>query len=403
MKFTAKLFAMVLTAVMLLCMTGFAAEEDPVLFTFNGQEYPVSYVETLMYGYDSNGYITSPYAFDEAIDYLIVNKLAPLAKANELGLDQFTDEEKEKIYTLAEEYYEQLLDAYVEYYTDQIESDEEALREEIRAYWADIGTTVEVAKETHLFNQIKARLMETIDVEVTEEEIVEVFNQQVEKDKNLFENNISAYEYYTYYLDYSVWYRPEGYRSIQQIMLMVDEDLVEDYKEQLTEGDEKKIAKAEKAMLDSRKEDIEAIYARLDAGEDFITVMNEVTEDPALDEWVQENGYYVHQENTIWPENFAAASFSEELKEIGDYASQPVVSKNGIHIVMYAGDIPGGGPELTDDIREGIVDYITNEKRAEVIETWADEYEVTYNQEVLDKLIAERKAAYEEYEASVAG
>jgi parvulin-like peptidyl-prolyl isomerase len=184
---------------------------------------------------------------------------------------------------------------------------------------------------------------------------------------------------------------------------MVDEDLVEDYKDQLTEGDEKKIAKAEKAMLDSRKDDIEAIYARLDAGEDFITVMNEVTEDPALDEWVQENGYYVHPQNTIWPDNFAAASFSEELKEIGDYASQPVVSKNGIHIVMYAGDIPGGGPELTDDIREGIVDYITNEERTEVIESWADEYEVTYNQEVLDKLIAERKAAYEEYEASLAG
>ena len=403
MKFSAKLLALVLTAVMLLCMPGFAAEEDPILFTFNGQEYPASYVESVIYGYESNGYVTSPYAFDEAIDYLIVNKLAPLAKAKELGLDQFTEEELEKIYTLAEEYYEQLLDAYVEYYTSQMESDAEALREEIRAYWADIGTTVEVARETHLFNQIKARLMETIDVEVTEEEIVEVFNQQVEKDKAQFENNVAAYEYYTYYLDYSVWYRPEGYRSIQQIMLLVDEDLIEDYKDQLNEDDEKKIEKAEKAILDSRKEDIEAIYARLDAGEDFITVMNEVTEDPALDEWVQENGYYVHPDNTVWPDNFAAASFSEDLREIGDYASEPVVSKNGIHIVMYAGDIPGGGPELTDDIRAGIVDYITNEKRTEVIRSWADEYEVTYNQEALDKLIEERKAAYEEYEASQEG
>ena len=95
MKFFAKLTALVLTAVMILCMNGFAAEEDPILFTFNGQEYPLSYVESVIYGYESNGYITSPYAFDEAIDYLIINKLAPLAKAKEMGLDQFTDEELE--------------------------------------------------------------------------------------------------------------------------------------------------------------------------------------------------------------------------------------------------------------------------------------------------------------------
>lgn len=396
MKFATKFVALVLAMIVLVCTCAFATEaEDPILFTFNGQEYPASYIEKLLLGYESNGHITSVYAYDEAIDYLIVNKLSPLAKAKELGLDQFTEEELDRIYTLAEEYYEQLLDAYVEYYTSQIETDKEQLREEIRSYWADIGTTVDVAKETHLFNQIKARLMETIEVEVTDEEILKIFDEQVAKDKELFENNIAAYEYYTYYRDYSVWYRPEGYRSIQQIMLMVDDDLVEDYKDMLNEGDESKIEKAANAMIKSRQDTIDAIYARLDAGEDFITVMNEVTEDPALDEWVQENGYYVHPENTVWPDNFAAASFSEDLQEIGDYASQPVVSKNGIHIVMYAGDVPGGAPELTDDIREGIIDYITNTKRTAVVDSWAEEYEVTYNQEAIDKLIAEGKAAAE--------
>lgn len=395
MKFPAKLFALVLTLVMMLGMTAFATEEDPVLFTFNGQEYPASYLQKLVYGYASEGYITSEYAYDEAIDYLIVNKLAPLEKAKELGLDQFTEEELDRIYTLAEEYFEQLLDAYVEYYTDQIDSDKEQLRKEIRAYWEDIGTTVEVAKETHLFNQIKARLMETIDVEVTEEEIVAVFEEQVNKDKELFENNIAAYEFYTYYRDYSVWYRPEGYRAIMQIMLIPDEKLLEDYKEQSYGDDEKKIEKAANAILKSRQEDIDAIYARLNAGEDFLTVMNEVSEDPALDEWIRENGYYVHQQNTVWPDTFAEASFSEELKEHGDYISKPVVSKNGIHIVMYYGDIPGGAPELTEDIRQGIIEHITNEKRVAVVESWAPEYEVTYNQEAIDKMIEEGKAAYE--------
>lgn len=396
MKFTAKFVAMMLALIVLVSTCAFATEaEDPILFTFNGQEYPASYMDKLMLGYEGQGYITSEYAYDEAIDYLIVNKLAPLAKAKELGLDQFTDEELEKIYTLAEEYYEQLLDAYVEYYTEQIETDKEQLRKEIRSYWNDIGTTVEVAKETHLFNQIKARLMETIEVEVTEEEILKVFDEQIAKDKELFENNISAYEFYTYYRDYSVWFRPEGYRAIMQIMLVPEQDLLDDYRDQLATDDEKKIEKATNAMLKSRQDDIDAIYARLNAGEDFLTVMNEVSEDPALDEWIRENGYYVHPNNTVWPDNFAAASFSEELKEYGDYISTPVVSKNGIHIVMYYGDVPGGATELTDDIRAGIVDYITNEKRVKVVDSWAEEYEVVYCQEEIDKKISAGKAAAE--------
>lgn len=396
MKFTAKFVAMMLALIVLVSTCAFATEaEDPILFTFNGQEYPASYMDKLMLGYEGQGYITSEYAYDEAIDYLIVNKLAPLAKAKELGLDQFTDEELEKIYTLAEEYYEQLLDAYVEYYTEQIETDKEQLRKEIRSYWNDIGTTVEVAKETHLFNQIKARLMETIEVEVTEEEILKVFDEQVAKDKELFENNIPAYEFYTYYRDYSVWYRPEGYRAIMQIMLLPEDKLLQDYKDQLDTDDEKKIEKAANAMLKSRQDDIDAIYARLNAGEDFLTVMNEVSEDPALDEWIRENGYYVHPKNTVWPDSFAEASFSEELKEYGDYISAPVVSKNGIHIVMYYGDIPGGAPELTEDIRAGIVEHIANGKRVVIVESWADEYEVTYNQEAIDKKIEEGKAAAE--------
>lgn len=396
MKFSVKFVSLVLALILALCAGAFATEaDDPILFTFNGQEYPASYVQKLMLGYESNDYISSTYAYDEAIDYLIVNKLAPLAKAHELGLDQFTDEELDRIYTLAEEYYEKYLDAYVEFYTDQIESDKDQLREEIRSYWSDIGTTVEVAKEAHLFNQIKARLMESIDVEVSEEEIQEIYQQQVEKDKSLFADNIAAFEYYTYYLDYDIWYMPEGYRAIQQILLVPEDDLIQDYKGQLDSGDEKKIKRAADAMIKSRQDDIDAIYARLEAGESFVDVMMDVSEDPSLDEWVAENGYYVHPKNTVWTENFATASFSDELSEIGDYSTTPVVSKNGIHIVMYFGDVPGGAMPLTDEIRESIVEYLSNDERVAVIESWASEYEVTYNQEAIDALIEEGRAAAE--------
>lgn len=401
MKFSVKFVSLVMALIMALCAGAFATQEDdPILFTFNGQDYPASYVEKLLLAYEGNDYISSSYAYDEAIDYLITNKLAPMAKAHDMGLDEFTDEELEHIYTLADEYYEKYLDAYVEYYTAQIEVDADELREEIRSYWNDIGTTVEVARETHLFNQIKARLMEALDVEITEEEILEVYNAQIEKDKAQFAENIPSFEYFTYYLDYDVWYMPEGYRAIQQILLVPDDDLLQDYKDQLDTDDEKKIQRAAKAMIKSRQDDIDAIYARLDAGEDFVTVMQEVSEDPSMDEWVIENGYYVHQKNTVWPDSFAEASFSDELENYGDYISEPVVSKNGIHIVMYFGDVPGGPTDLTDEIRENIISYLTNLKYTEIIESWPEEYETVYNQEAIDQCIASGKAAYEAAQAA---
>ena len=86
--------AALLALILLLCAPAYAAEdEDPVLFTFNGQEYHQSEVVRNASAYGQAQLISSETAYEEAIEYMIANQLVAEAKAAELGLDQYTDEE----------------------------------------------------------------------------------------------------------------------------------------------------------------------------------------------------------------------------------------------------------------------------------------------------------------------
>ena len=387
MKKSARLCACLLALALLMGMTAFAAEgDDPVLFTFNGTEVYQSEVIRRAAAYGQAQLISSDTAYDEAIEYMIVNQLVPEARAAELGLDQFTDAELAEINAEAAEYYEQQLDAYVEGMGANLsDSEKESFREELRAYWNEMGTTVESAQETHRFNKVKARLLETMDVEISDEEIAQVYEEQVQKDEDFFKDNILAYEYFTEYLNSDVWYVPEGYRGVLQILLYADEALCDAYEDAVSAGEG--VEEAAQAIIASKQSAIDAIYARLDAGEDFVSVMLDYTQDPGMDDDRIASGYPVHVKSTVWGKEFATGAFSEEMQQVGD-VSQPIASKYGVHILYYLRDIPGGRIAMDERIRESITTYLTNQKRVDILASWADDYELTYNQDAIDALMA---------------
>ena len=394
MKKSARLCACLLALALLMGMTAFAAEgDDPVLFTFNGTEVYQSEVIRRAAAYGQAQLISSDTAYDEAIEYMIVNQLVPEARAAELGLDQFTDAELAEINAEAAEYYEQQLDAYVEGMGANLsDSEKEGFREELRAYWNEMGTTVESAQETHRFNKVKARLLETMDVEISDEEIAQVYEEQVQKDEDFFKDNILAYEYFTEYLNSDVWYVPEGYRGVLQILLYADEALCDAYEDAVSAGEG--VEEAAQAIIASKQSAIDAIYARLDAGEDFVSVMLDYTQDPGMDDDRIASGYPVHVKSTVWGKEFATGAFSEEMQQVGD-VSQPIASKYGVHILYYLRDIPGGRIAMDERIRESITTYLTNQKRVEILASWADDYDVTYNQDAIDALMATATEAAE--------
>ena len=73
--------AMALVVALALWAAGCAAQngEDPVLFTFNGQDVYQSKVVAMTEAYAQAGMISGEGAYDEAIEYMIVNQLVPQA------------------------------------------------------------------------------------------------------------------------------------------------------------------------------------------------------------------------------------------------------------------------------------------------------------------------------------
>ena len=117
------------------------------------------------------------------------------------------------------------------------------------------------------------------------------------------------------------------------------------------------------ACLESVKDKVDEIYAKLDAGEDFDSVMAEYGEDPGMkSEPNMTNGYYVSAGSTSWDSMFTAGAM--ELTSVGEYSAEPVVSGSGVHIIYYNADVTPGAVAL-EDISEEMYALALENKRSE--------------------------------------
>lgn len=398
-----------------------AADENPVLFTFDGQEFRKDEVDATIQNLLSGNYITSAKDYETAVEYMIQNELIE-AEIKERGLDQFTDDELAAFQTEAQTQWDSALDYYVSYFltedTDEARASTRAAGEEYYAAQGySVETLVDSLKLQAAYEKLQSAVLEGQNVEPTEEEIQDVFNQYVEQDKESYENNIYTYELYMNYGAES-WYQPSGYRGVLHILLDTDQELLDAYEnavasyEETLSGDadtaaaatesadpnataaptEKPVTKedveaAREALLAHHQKEIDDIYARLEKGESFESLIAVYGNDPGMqDEENLKNGYAVHPDSIIWDTAFTVGAFSEKMQKPGD-VSDPVVGQNGIHIIYYLRDIPAGAVELSDDIRTQITDYLvnvkTNELCNEAIEAWRVKHEVLYNEEAI--------------------
>ena len=402
-----------------------SAEENPVLLTMDGEDVTKATIDEMLANLLNNGYISSDKDYATAIEYWIQDQVV-LAKIQELGLDQFTAEEEEAFLADAQSEWDEAIDTYVSYFLSE-DTDEarEKARAEGEAYYQAYGYSVELLAENlklaASYEKLEETLLEGKDVTPTEEEIRQVFEEYAEQDKALYEGNVYLYELYQNYGQES-WYMPAGYRGILHILLEVDDELLENYQnlqaayeESLSSEEsagataapaedgstpsptEKPVTKEDvdaalNAILDSRAKDIDDIYARLENGEAFESLIAEYGADPGMqNEDMLKSGYEVHQESIMWDPVFTAAAFSEKMQKPGD-VSDPVVGSHGIHILHYLRDIPEGYVELGDDIRTQIESFLSNQKinviYSEALEAWKGEHTIVYNDEAIDAVSA---------------
>ena len=365
-----------------------------------------------------------PYAMEGMINTVLVNK-----KAAELGLDQISDEEtaqfRESIQASWEEAVQYFIDTMGEVTETSTDDEKAAARADALAYIKEnYGYEEEPYINECLKNEIFRTVLERVqahvvgDSKVSDEEIQNHFDGLVDSDKESYENDVGSYEYYSQYFGQPSYYTPEGYRGIIHILLKVDDELMNAWKdlsarleEQQSDSDaepteteepaesaepadtpesadtseptdtpeptaepvtQEMVDAAEKAILDSVKDTVDEIKAKLESGASFTDLIKEYGTDPGMqDESTLAKGYMVHKDSILWDPAFKKAALA--LEKAGDI-SEPFVGQYGVHILQYLKDIPGGAVELTDEMKEEFRSTLQDELEENLFQTALNEW-----------------------------
>lgn len=407
-----RMLAIIAAIVMALSALGALAQtaEDPVLATFNGHDILKSEVDAVTP--QLAGYMSDATDYRYAAEFLVQRQMIEL-KIEELGFNNFSEEEQASFVAEADKQWQEGIESYVSYYL--AEDSEEAraqLRTQAEEFYAQQGMTRQSLEDNIRQSASTDKLFGYLvgEGEPSEEDIQNAFQLYGESYKQNYQDNIMTYEYNTYYYQQPSWYTPEGYRGIIHILLSPDAEALEKYsslnsqyeeqqsdkngegteaekpavQEPVEEVTAQMIEDAKQAVLDSIKTQIDDIYARLAKGESFESLITLYGQDPGMqDPQALADGYSVHKESVVWDPVFTQAAFSDKMVNIGD-VSDPAIGSYGVHILKYLRDVPSG-LIMTDAIRAEIIEYLKAVKENDAIMTaiadWTAQYQITYNEE----------------------
>ena len=314
------------------------------ILDINGEElrysayvtYLTQYQQLLSGAYDETDETQAAYIEDLALTTAIQDMLIE-QDMHAKGCYDFDEETENWIQAQGQTAYETALTNVGEVLRAELGySDEEDMSSFALSYAKALGVTAEdyiavYRKQRAMVNYYTVLLG---DNPVTEDAIQSAYETNVAASKERFEGDAAAFET-ALYSGEEVWYKPDGYRSILQILLPA-------------EGD------TDEARLESVQATVDAIGERLNAGESFQTLMAEYNTDTAFDDAdFLTVGYQVHRDSVVWDEKFVAAAFSERMAQPGCW-SDPIVSDAGVHILYYLCDSKSGAIEMTDAIHDAL-------------------------------------------------
>ena len=349
-------------------------------------------------------------------------------KADEMGLNDLSDETMAELKSEAEANFETYVDTYRDYFASEDASDEDARTQTIEAM-AQYGLTLDTLTEQMVHSYVDEQLHAAVtgDVTVSDEDIQAEYDAMVADDQANYADD-RAYNNARNSGATIAW-NPEGYRAVKHVLiqfndaqaarynelsgtlntLKAEKEAVENPTETTetegdaeaaeTEGDAEAAeteGDAEAAEPESEPrsaEEIDADIARVTAeleglsaellpqaqqvidefngGADFDSLIEAYNADPGMSrEPAATNGYAVSAESTTFDPAFTEGAMS--IEAVGQI-SAPVNGMNGIHIIYYLADItPGAVP--FEDIAEAVEANALADKVDETYNATVDEW-----------------------------
>ena len=350
-----------------------------------------------------------------------------------------SDEELAQAEADAQAYYDE---AYASLYEIAAGKDETAKDADTLVLLKEVG----MDKETNHANTIrdaKAAKMEEILMaevsELSEDDLLAAYEARLIEDEETYSLDDGSFESIMMEENPGVCWIPDGYRTVKHILLIPEDSLMnaymdaeyaledqeylledlqfeldmlldndpettsadallraeEDIRADIAEAEalipelEAALAAAKEACLKDVQDVSFEIYARLENGEDFETLMAEYGEDPGMqNEPTMSRGYYVRATSANWEPNFTGGAMA--LEKVGDYSPAPVLSGSGAHIIYYASDVPGGPvpfEEISEELRAAALEEKKYSHCDEVMSRWIAEVNPTYDVAAFEKAI----------------
>lgn len=330
-----------------------ACAEEAVIATVNGEAIPYADYNAIesayIYQYQQAGVdMTDPttyaYVQDLALTYVIEQRLV-VQDMTAQGCFDFTAEEEAWCLEQGRLSWEQALADVGEMLRVEVGLDEGTdMAEAALAYAAGLGVSEQTYVDEYRMQLATVKYHSWLvgGDGVSAAEVNAAYEQRVAASRTQYAADVAAFET-AINAGAEVWYMPEGYRAVLQILLPA---------EGATNGE--RLANAQGTIAE--------INALLEAGEPFVNLIalygaDANFSDPAF----YETGYSVHPDSIMWDETFVAAAFSPEMAAPGCW-SQPFASSLGVHILYYLGDVPGGAVELTGEVYDALAYLLYSEK-----------------------------------------
>lgn len=388
------------------------------------------YVEYFSYyGYDVTSDTATLEGFqDDVVNMLVQEKLINY-KARELGYAEFTTEQQAEL----DQRVEEEIDNLNEYYRAQAESEAqsdatvdvdartmELILEEAISNLGDENATYEMYCEELSKNVESQYLAELVkedklkDVVASEDQISEEYNADLAEDTEAYGTTPENYKGDQEGFESSgegvpVLFVPEGYHRVMDIYIPFEGTVPEECTTKKTEMNQLKTEYSELAFADaisassansarmkeiitqyqalsaeydalyaeytaSTRKAMEDVYARLENGEDFKTVMAETTQNADF----TEIDAFAQKGMLIAPTLACASDWSDTFKayfaelSLGEY-SQIFEDESGLRIIYYAADETPGAKELSQ-VHDEIAAYLESTLKDEEWNTLVDEW-----------------------------
>ncbi|MBO4378015.1 MAG: hypothetical protein J5889_03575, partial [Clostridia bacterium] len=282
---------------------GVHVTKDSFLNTYNYNLSYEQYYAQLMAQFGlSDGSVDENSVLQTTINSYI-NGLVLQQKAEELGFDQFTDEETAEMTAEAQEEFDSQLQSIKNTYFADSELEGEELDAAVKEYAESVGYTLDYfissEKSTHTSNRVRASVTDLVSI--TDDDISAALAQKIADEKSSYESSLASWGKNAN-AGTTTYYTPAGYRTVKYIEVAkpaADENGNVDTTEALAEITELAARIAAGEAIDALGAEVKEAYvcsASTDIDSAVAAAVTELAEKEAYTDVIEtEKSYFIAQ------------------------------------------------------------------------------------------------------------